>query len=86
MAFPPAQQLPSGPLSFIYNLVYDTDVSTAFSQNPTAVMNYFQLSPDVQETIKKAGDAGKPDDVLIMQFLAYLLPILNDPNTYFGKW
>ena len=86
MAFPPAQQLPTGPLSFLYYLVYDNEVSSAFSQNPSAVMNYFQLSSDMQDSIKKAGDAGKPDPVLIMQFLAYLLPILEDTNTYYGKW
>lgn len=86
MAFPPKEQLPTGPLSFAYHLVYDEDISNEFSQNPTKVMDYFQLSSKIQDAVQQAGDAGEPDDELIMQFLAFILPIFKDPKVYLGKW
>lgn len=84
MAFQPAQKLPPGLLSFLYSVIYDNTVKNAFRQNPTDVMDYFQLDKDVQAAIQTSGDDGKPVDEHILVILAYLFPDLK--QDYYIAW
>lgn len=84
MSWSPAVALPKTVLSFMYHIINDESVRGAFKDDPSAVMEYFNLSSEVQETIRTAGNDGQPNDAHILCCLAYVFPEIK--ASYYGTW
>jgi len=48
--------IPAGMLSFLYNVMHDTEMNERFQYEPYGVMEFFQLNDEQRQLI---GDAGK---------------------------